>query len=178
MDEREKELIAPFLKKTPEKEAVERMFLDRAKSALEDAGYSAFEFLVASPGLSMIELAKRLNRGASALGLIMATYQEACQKGVVREAARDLLVREILEEYPEGWTSEKKIGAGIKLGSWRFEVKKYVKDQTIGTYATEIVRHLSVDHPPPDGWKPDPQDDPLINELFDRYWPIENSDAE
>ena len=80
-------------------DAVDYMFLDRARDALAAAKCSALELLATSPGIPTIELTKQLatraNRGLSAIGLIMAIYEEAFQKGVVRDVAKDLLIRQI-----------------------------------------------------------------------------------
>ncbi len=38
-------------------------------------------------------------------------------------------------------------------------------------YASRILCDLSTDHPPPAGWKPRPENDPLLTALFDRFWP-------
>jgi hypothetical protein len=151
---------------------VDLMFLEGAKKALRLAGYGALEFIKSHPGLSTIELAKELNRGASALGLIMAIYEEALRAGTLRNAAKELLIRKIRQEFPEGWLSGGTVGAGVKLGSWDYEIGKYIQDPNTGQYATAIIRHLTIDDPPTDGWKPQAPKDPLIEELFDRYWPV------
>jgi hypothetical protein len=169
--------IDQFRKRTAAMEARDRMCLEGAQKALEGAGCGALEFLAANPGVSKIELAKRLNRGASALGLTMAIYDEAAKKGVVRETAKDLLIRRICQRFPNGWSTGDEVGPGVKVGTWRYEIKKYVHNAKLGDYAAKIVRHLTVDHPPPSGWKPLPQHDPLIDELFDRYWPVNPRDA-
>lgn len=44
MDERERELLAPYLKRTAEIGSVDRMFLDGAKKALASSGYGALDF--------------------------------------------------------------------------------------------------------------------------------------
>lgn len=173
------ELDAPIPvlgKRTPAMEAVDRMFLDRAQRALADVGSDARQFLMANPGVSMIELSKRLNRGANALGLIMAVYDTAAQNGTVRETAKDLLTREILAEFPKGWTFKGSVRPGIRVGNWEDEVVRYVHDPRAAAYAESVMRHLAIDHPPPEGWKPQVQDDPLISEIFDRYWPAESAE--
>lgn len=157
--------------RTPAMKAVDEMFLARARNALNDAGFSALEFLSTNPGLSKVELAKLLNRGASAIGLIMAIYEEAVQGDAVRETAKDLLLRQIRYEFPDGWSSAGNVHPAIKVGSWRRMIKSYVPDPQCGRFASDIIRHLAIDHPPPEGWKPESQEDPLIEELFDRYWP-------
>jgi hypothetical protein len=165
------ELLA-MVKRPPEMTPTDLMFLNRAKEALQQAGYSALDFLAANPHLSTPKLAQRLNRGASALGLVIAIYDEAVRKNVVRETAKDLLIRTIHEEFPEGWSSGGNVGPAVKLGSWDYKIGRYILDSPFGCYAASIAKHLAIDHPPSEGWKPEWDKDPLIEELFDRYWPV------
>jgi hypothetical protein len=169
--------ILDYMKSNSATEGVDRKFLERAHNALREAGFGALQFLTANPGLSNVELAQRLNRGVSAIGLIMAVYEEAVREGRVRAAALDLLARQIHAKFPNGWSSAAPIGPGVMLGSWSFEITKYVSDKKNGEYASRIIRDLTVDNPPTEGWKPQLQKDPLINELFDRYWPENPIDA-
>ena len=103
---------------------------------------------------------------------MMAVYEEALRNGVVRHAAKDLLVRTIRREFPEGWSSGGNVGAGVKLGSWRYEIKKYVRDAKMGDYASRIIRQLTIDNPPPEGWMAQSQNDSFIDDLFNLYWAV------
>lgn len=165
------------LKRKPEHEAVDQQFLQNAKRALAEVGYGALEFIAANPGLSTVDLAKSLNRGANARGLVMAVYEEAIRCGVLRETAKDLFVRTIDAKFPEGWFYDEKISAHVKIGGWNHSLYDFVNDERVAKAAKKIMRHLAMDHPPPEGWKPEPQNDPLIDELFDRYWPSEEKGA-
>jgi hypothetical protein len=156
---------------TPNK--VDAMFLENAQKALAEAGYSALEFLALNPGVSESELAKRLNRGVSAIGLVMAIYKEATRNDVIRVTAKDLLIRKIYEVFPEGWTNEGDVGPAVKMGGWDHHIKKYIQNSQIAGYATKIITHLTIDHRPTDGWRPKLDGDPVIEMLFNRYWPIE-----
>ena len=157
------------LKRMPEHATVDAMFRDRTHKALSAAGYSALEALAANPRISIIELAKRINRGASAIGLTMAVYHEAIGKDAVRQIAKQLLIRELLEEFPTGWSVDGNVHPLIRVGTWHSEVANYT---TFGDYADRIVRHLAIDSPPQEGWMPEWPVDPLIDELFDRWWPL------
>src|SRR5207302_846348 len=108
--------ILKAMEMTPAIQSVDRMFLEGAKKALTAVGYSALGFLAANPGASEIELAKRLKGGASAIGLTMAIYEEAAKSGLLRETAKDLLIRRIWDEYPDGWFTGDEIGACVRLG--------------------------------------------------------------
>ncbi len=160
---------------TEETRNVDRMFMESTRKALGVAGYTALKFLDANPGLSESELIDRLGRGASGFGLLMTIYEEAEQAGCIREVARDLLVRKIVQKLPNGWASDDDGRPSAWIGLWDSSIRRYVSDRQCGKYAANIVRHLTVDHPPPDGWKPQSNDDPLIDELFRRYWPREGS---
>jgi len=155
---------------------VDQMFLTKAQAALSAAGYAPIEFLLNSPGASKTDLAKTLGKGASAIGLVMAIFEEACREGVVRDVAKNLLVREIISRFPHGWSSSFLDGIGplAKLSGWRSEVKRYGQDPRFAAYALSIIRELALNHPPADGWRPEPKNDPIIDELFDRFWPAGN----
>lgn len=162
---------AGIMRRTPAMREVEEMFFTHTSMALKSAGYTALEFLAANPGLSPTDLARRLNRGASGLGLVIALYREAEAKGCVRATAKRLLVGEIRNRFPNGWYSADSVGPAVTIGGWRFEMRNYASDPRFGDYASSIVRELAIDHPPPDGWKPDLENDQFINALFDRFWP-------
>lgn len=167
--------ILEALRPTREKEAVAQSFLQKARNALTEKSYSALEFLAANPGISTIELAKRLNRGANVIGLLNAVYEEAIASDAVRETAKDLLIREILGAFPDGWSSGGEVASSIKIGGWSKTLLDFVNDPESFRRAAKIGIHLTKDHPPPEGWKPQPHNDPLIDELFDRYWPEEET---
>ena len=162
--------ISEVLKPTPATEAVAGTFVGRARDALNVIGLGALEFLASYPDLSILELTKLLasesNCGLSAMGLTMALYQEAAEKRTVRDLAKDLLTREIREEFSEGWSSQGTIRPVVRIGN----IINYLQEPGI-TYASRIIRDLAIDHPPKEGWKCEAQDDPVIAELFDRYWP-------
>jgi hypothetical protein len=160
-------------KPSREYETVARSLLECARAALKARSIGAQEFLAANPGVSKIELAKRLNHGVSAFGLIMAIYEDAVESRLLRETARDLLIREIRCEFPDGWSFAGSVAPGIKIGRWYSEASDYCHDQQVEHYLSRIIRHLAIDDPPEEGWLPREQNDPLINEIFDRYWPVE-----
>ena len=153
--------------------AVDQMFLSKAHKALAEAGISALDFLCTNPGAPMSELAKRLNRGASEMGLIMAIYEQSQQQGMVRDIARNLLIRKIIERYPQGWTSGGTIRAIVRIGGWEDDIRRNVRDDKVVGIANQIICELAINNQPPDGWIPEMRDDPLLNQLFDRFWPIE-----
>jgi hypothetical protein len=133
---------------------------------------TALGLLNQNPGVSTLDLARHINRGANAIGLTIAIYNEAVAIGAVREVAKDLLVREILHEFPAGWSKKGDVAAGIGLASWYSQICDYAGDPAFSVCAANIIRQLIVDSSPAEGWKPQVQDDVVIDELFHRYWPI------
>jgi hypothetical protein len=167
--------VSGIAKGTVEFDDADRMFLQRAQRALSAAGVSALDLLNENAGMSIVELTKRLaeraNLGVSAIGLTMVVCDEAAAKGVAREIALDLLVREIRATFPDGWTSGGNIHALVKLGTFS-EIGKYAHDQRFAGYMQHIMRELTINNPPPQGWIPEAKNDRLVKELFDRCWPV------
>ncbi len=164
------ELLA-MLKPTPATEAVDRMFLERAHKALAAENCTALEFASSNPNLSLIELAQKLNHGVSAIGLVMAIYEDAEGKNLMRETVKDLLYRTIRDEFSEGWSTNEKVSPSVKIGGWIHEIKRFVRDPSVAFLAENIFSDLVFRAPPPEGWIPVPGADPLIERLFDRHWP-------
>jgi hypothetical protein len=172
MDECDKQLRAEYLNRNPAADPVDQMLLEGTKSALAKAGIGVLEFLAANPRLSKTELVERLPRGVSGLGLVMAIYEEAVRQGVVRETAKDLLVRKINERFPNGWSSSGDVSPLVKLGFWEDEIREYIRDPITTGYANNIMRQLTMEYAPPEGWKPEVPIDRFIDDLFDRNWPL------
>lgn len=153
--------------------AVDQMFLRRAHDALKAADSSAIRFLRENPGLPVTELAQRLNRGANAIGLVHAAYDDAAKTNSVRAIANDLLIRAILAEFPNGWVRDQNVHAIVKLGRWRSDLRDRFPGGPEAGYANAILREITIDLPPENGWKPEPERDSRIDSLFDRHWPTE-----
>lgn len=160
------------------RQAVEESFHNRASKALKEAGFTPLQFLAANPGLSDVDLAKALNRGASAYGLTMAIYDEAERKCVVRDIAKDMLIRLILAKFPNGWTTKDKIRPFVKLSTWSRMLSKHVLDPRVGVFANLVSKVLTQLDQPPEGWRPGYPTDQRIDELFDKYWPVEPASTE
>lgn len=157
--------------RTPAMKAVDQGFLDAAKNTLRQANLSAMEYLNDHPGASLVTLAKNLGRGVCAMGLRMAVYEEAQQMGHLRSMAMDVLTRQILKKFPMGWSSTGNISPSVMIGSWDTDLEDFSNDERIDGYARAIIDDLSINHPPPEGWKPQVKNDPFLVKLFDRHWP-------
>jgi hypothetical protein len=169
--------ISTFFKDTPEKRAIEQSFFDGALNALNEAGLTAIQFLDGNPGVSKIELAKRLDRGTTARGLMMVIYHEAESAGIVRKVAKDMLIRLIRDKFPQGWTTQDSVRPSVKLGSWDRLLCQCVVDQRVGRYGFQIIQDLAINNPPPEGWLPNYPSDERIDRLFDKFWPAGSSAA-
>ena len=154
-------------------EDVERMFYEGAKRALEQYGSTALELLETQSDFTLKQLAALVNHGITIRGLKAVIYEEAQKAGKVREVAKDLLYREILHEYPNGWYFDPNVAAFVKLGFWDSDIERLVPDYAEN--AAAIIRELTIENPPPEGWFPQGPDDPLLEELFDKHWPREES---
>lgn len=183
MDEDEKKVLKAAgwppellerLNNTSTRHPTDELFANNSRKALKAAGYGAIEFFGANPGISPAELARRLGKKSNGIGLIIALYDEANEEGLVREIAKDLLARAILDAFPEGWPDQATSSTVVPLSGWEHKLRKYVPDPSIGIFSKSIVKDLVFDHPPEKSWKPQPKSDPLLNELFDRCWPTKS----
>jgi hypothetical protein len=147
------------------------MFLDWARRALKEAGTTALRFLADNPQLTQVGLAKQLatHGRVNGIGVVMAIYEEAVQRGMLRTVAKELLLRTIWSRFPSGWSSHGEVHPIVKIGGWSYELK-YAKSPKAYEACDRILRHL-VNSPPPEGWTPLADNDPLIESLFDQYWP-------
>jgi hypothetical protein len=150
--------------------AVDASFLEKATAVCRERGLTPVEILHAFPGESIVDIAKRVDSGVNAIGLVMAIYDEAVAIGKTRDVAKTLLIRTIHQQFPSGWNSSGTVRPAVRMSSWSYELKRYCKDQAAGRYAERIVRELTRDNPPPEGWLPTETNDPRINSLFDRHW--------
>lgn len=153
--------------------AVNEWFRLRAEKALSEAGVTALAWLLINPRISVVELAKKLNKGASGFGLEMAIYHEAAKLGMVRTIAKEMLIRVILDVFPDGWTTDEDIHPLVKVGEWESAIASHAQGSAPEEYADLILTHLALEEPPQEGWIPKWPSDPLIDDLFDRYWPEE-----
>lgn len=153
-----------------ESDSADFRLLVKAREALAQADVGALEFLAANPGVSPATLAKRLNHGATAIGLVMAIYGAASEKNELRATAKKLLVGEILDAFPDGWPYNAKLHPLVRL-NWSAHIKRRVSAPCVAKYSSRIVLELTMKSPPPRGWKPALVNDPIIDELFDRFWP-------
>jgi hypothetical protein len=64
------------------------------------------------------------------------------------------------------------VHAIVKIGRWYSAIADC--NPRFGQYAERIVRSLAIESAPQQGWKPQYPNDPLIDGLFNRFWPAED----
>jgi len=148
---------------------VDRLFQGTARSVLDEKNLTALEWVEQSPGANPVELAKRLQARANAAGLIPLIYLEAAETGKIRMIAKELLLREILARFPDGWFHDDDVRASVKLGGWVSHLRRHSEHH--GVLARNVLRELVIDHSPPEGWRPASLDDERLTQVFDKCWP-------
>lgn len=135
------------------------------------------EFLAQFPAEPYLKLTVRLGKDIAALQLIWLQFQEAQQQGMIREAAKDCLVREIAGQLPRGWGKGVRVDyhtAGV-YANWLTELTRLQPDARL--VADAVWRALN-DLKPPQGWLPMGPDDPLIVAAFAKGWPLPEHDSD
>jgi hypothetical protein len=158
-----------------DKASIDRIFLDAATHALAAANTTALVFLRGNPRDSKIALAQRLGHGVSALGLLMAIYESALKADCVREVAYDLLLRQIIAEFPHGWASSVgNVRASVLLGGWAYDLSKCLGGN-YAEYAQAVLIDLCGRDQPETGWIADYPNDQKVRAILDRCWPANDA---
>lgn len=147
---------------------IDRDFREKASSALNRLGVSGTQFLVQHPNQSKKELAGIIGSGVTARGLTMVLFEEAWQHLSIKQLVQELLYREIVEEFPNGWNEEGSVRPTVKIGGWHYDVSRFApvyENSTAG-----ILRALGTTHKPIPGWKPLHKDDERLISLFEEFW--------
>jgi hypothetical protein len=139
---------------------------DRLERKVQELGYANLTDLLADlPARPYSELAQRLGDVAP-IQIISVQFREARLTGRERDAAKDSLVRNLVEQLPNGWGigEEAEWQAVRALSSWSSEI------QVTGECEELKAKLLAVAHalrelPPPRG-----PDDPIIADVFESHW--------
>jgi hypothetical protein len=171
--------ILDSLERSDQPHPTDKLFLEGINEALAAGGIGALQLLAVDEGASIADLVRhlpRVNKWICTAGLTMAIYREAAERGTVRDIAKDLLIRRIREVFPDGWCSDGNVHPSVRIGSWDRDIQGYVGDPSMAVYAIAIVNDLAVDNPPPNGWKAQVKNDPFVDDLFDRLWPMKRGE--
>jgi hypothetical protein len=139
---------------------------------------SASQFAATRPTASLVELANDLGPGdVAAVQLQWRLLDEAATSHNVAACARDLLVRSLHMDLPEGWRKD-----------WPFDPKDTKSplarrasalarwESSIATRLTkyrDVVTHIGTalcEEQFPVGWLPANADDPILVEFFKHHW--------
>jgi hypothetical protein len=141
--------------------------------ATQAIGYAdVTSLLAAMPGKPYREIAQALGSTFAPIQIIRLQYDEAKRRGMLRDAAKDALTRNLVEALPAGWGTGENTewSAILGLSSWSSELQvsgacpelKPVIDEVINT-----LRRYRI----PRGWRPTHPNDPIIAEVFNNAWP-------
>ena len=113
---------------------------------------------------------------APPLGLEMLLYEEAAKTNCFRRTAIDMLFREIVCKFPDGWTNLG-IHPGVRIGIWDMAIRM-VGGVEADHRSSAVLKELAVTNPPAEGWLPQDADDPLIRRAFDLHWPDDEAEQQ
>ena len=131
------------------------------------------EYFAAKPLSSYAELATELGDDVTPIQVTRLQLSEAKQEGALREAAKDVLVRVIRAELPNGWgrvppgdDAEADYLNASAFASWGAPMKwAGVSDDVIAAVGERLKVSATT------GWLPRGTDDGLIASVFDAAWP-------
>lgn len=157
---------------------------ERFRSILKNLGYNdAFAFVMSRKGESFGEMFGSLRRAASCEDakflalrhLEEAFYIDAENKGKLRDAFMEGLVRSMRQYMPHGWNRGKKLRerridvetrwptpSFVTASGWQFDDWKTLKE--LAWKQIELIR-------PVDEWCPSDLNDPIVQNIFSRVWP-------
>ncbi|HEY2748252.1 MAG TPA: hypothetical protein VGL86_26700 [Polyangia bacterium] len=131
------------------------------------------DYFAAHPLASYAELANGLGDDVAPIQVTRLQLSEAKQEHALREAAKDVLVRVIRAELPDGWgcvppgdDAEPDYLNASAFASWGAPMKwAGVHDDVIAAVGERLKDSATT------GWLPRGADDPLITTMFDAAWP-------
>ncbi len=102
-------------------------------------------------------------------------FEEAEKTGRLRDVLADIVVRKLREHLRKGWATRKSLSPKRAMMMLHLEVPPpYVAGGSLSSGRIwEVLEELA----PPGEWCPEGADDPLIQKLMDRIFPLECSDS-
>lgn len=147
---------------------------DRISEKAKSLGFGSLcDFLANVPSVPYKEVARRLGVAVAPLQIVSVQFRESRTQKRVREAAKDCLCRNIVQELPDGWGT----GANanwqsiLALSSWSSSIEVTGECDYLHAILKSIANSLMHVNPPPSGWLPIGSNDPVIMEVFDACWP-------
>jgi hypothetical protein len=144
---------------------------NRIENRARAIGYASLSELLADvPGEPYADVAKRLGDVAP-IQVLAVQLREAKLTGRVRDAAKDSLVRNLVEQLPNGWgIGDNSDWQSVRaLSSWSSELAVTGGCEELKPRLLAIARALRA-LPPPSGWIPSSPNDSIIERVFDAEW--------
>ena len=134
---------------------------------------SVSEFVDAHPLRGLVQLADDLGGGdVAAVQIETVLVDEARSTRTIERRARDLLSRR-LAALSDGWpgpatrrTRDQESRAMQALSGWGPHTLPEITTEHVVAFATALLSSTAI----PSGWRPIGPDDPVIVDLFERYW--------
>ncbi|MFY2556788.1 NUDIX hydrolase [Corallococcus terminator] len=138
----------------------------RLYERVRERGYDSLTaFAAARPAVSLVELAEELGEDDIAgVQVLNGLRAEAEQHKSITRFVRDVLVRLLSQNLPNGWPAVLDDGTrfqvGKALGSWSAYIPASYEER-----ADQVMAALRA-NPPPAGWRPLGPDDDLLRTLL------------
>lgn len=130
------------------------------------------QLLAARPGMPYLELKSVFPFPVVPIQIVRLQLIEATNESRIRDAARDVLVRALNREFPNGWQNGE--GDDFRRDSafsdFVTHIRLDAKSPELADGARRVCTELQKASPP-QGWHPNNTDDPLIQQSFAVGWP-------
>lgn len=147
----------------------------RLKARLAARGFSTTEeFISTQPVKSLVTLADELGPDdVAAVQLEWSYLDDAKLRGTIEHCARDLLVRQLHEKLPGGWTTTRIDMAAVwprvnAMSAWASSISSRLPEYN--EVVSAFSRRVQDENAFPVGWLPANADDPVLMDAFRRYW--------
>jgi hypothetical protein len=138
----------------------------RLYERVRERGYDSLTaFAEARPAVPLVELAEELGKDdVAGVQVLSGLLAEAEQRKQVTRFVRDVLVRHMSENLPDGWPAvlddDSLFQVAQTLGCWSADTP-YTHEERV-----KQARAALRAHPPPPGWRPLGPDDELLRTLL------------
>jgi hypothetical protein len=143
----------------------------KTEESLRISGLSIQELLETYSRESYKELSQKLAMNAAPMSLKQLAYELAVAENNVKTFVKDLLFRHLIHQFPNGWPQQSGDDIHFSFHRWLSDISDLAKEFSLIVFSLKVSRHLSFVAPPVVGWIPITRNDPIIEQLFDRYWP-------
>jgi hypothetical protein len=148
----------------------------RLRSKLESLGYAGLEeYLQAHPGIGYLKVAESLgDANVAAMQLYGEHIRIAAGEGRLRQAAVDSLSRFLAEHVKRGWGRGRHFPLRVAsaFGDWKTVVRQFADTDEMLHQRLDAVTEAIKASNPPEGWVPQGGDDQILQDAFDKGWPM------